>query len=215
MRIKPDPALQSDAPRSAQDPLPLPLQLALVVPAPLPGGVTRLPYTPGAWVLRKGESEIAWQMETGLIVEQALTHALSALQGGPVNSLPAPAAGYGATLDMLSVQLEYDEHLRFLLPLPLPIIGTMVGEFEVRMRMTLELGLNDAQGRQVWARSYDDGRHTGIWVYPGGYAVRAGGPDWQAGVNRMAHDAAARLAQQVVQDLREWHEAQRLKPRSL
>jgi hypothetical protein len=30
----------------------------------------------------------------------------------------------------------------------------------------------------------------------------------------MAHDAAGRLAQRVLRDLREWHEAQRLKPRS-
>jgi hypothetical protein len=44
--------------------------------------------------------------------------------------------------------------------------------------------------------------------------VRTGEPDWQAGIPQMAQDAATRLAQRVVPDLRQWHEAQRLKPRS-
>jgi hypothetical protein len=112
------------------------------------------------------------------------------------------------------VHFDYDEHLRFLLPLPLPGVGSLVGEFEVRTRMGMQLSLLDAQGRQVWTRAYDDGLRTAVWVYPGGYAVRTGEPDWQAGIPQMAQDAAKRLAQRVVPDLRQWHEAQRLKPRS-
>lgn len=210
MRIRPDPALLKDEPGPESDRLPL--QLALVIPANLPGGLTRLPLIPGDWIMRKRESAVAWQLETGLIVEQALMHVLSGAMGGELKALPsapAPDAGYGATLEWSAVRFDYDEQLRVLVPL------FWVGEFEARTRMVMQLSLLDAQGQQVWTRSYDDGLRTGIWVYPGGYAVRTGDPDWPAGIKQMAHDAAARLAQRVLADLREWHEGQRQKPRRL
>jgi hypothetical protein len=216
LRVKPDAAMLKGEPLPAKDRLPL--QLALVMPANLPGGLTRLPYTPGAWALRKRDSGLAWQLETGLIVEEALMHTLGGALGGELTAMPAapaPAAGYGVVLEMAAVHLDYDEHLRVLVPLPVPLMGTMVGEFEVRTRLILNLSLLDAQGSQVWLRSYDDGLRTGVWVVPGGYPLRNGDPDWRTGVNQMAHDAAGRLAQRVLQDLREWHEGQQRKPRSL
>jgi hypothetical protein len=38
---------------------------------------------------------------------------------------------------------------------------------------------------------------------------------WIPGVQRMAHEAASRLSQQVMQELRDWQAAERVKPRSM
>jgi hypothetical protein len=209
LRIKPDPALLKVEPLSAEDRLPL--KLALFVPPNLPGAVTVLPWMPGEWTNRKSNpGEISWKLETGSIVEQALVQTLSATLGeelAALSSAPAPEAGYSGRLELVSVQFSYNEELLNRIP-PLAWI-----EFEVRTRMAMQMSLFDAQGQLVWTRYYDDGLRTGIWQ-TGGYD-REGKVTWQKGIQRMAHDAAGRLAQQLTQDLREWYEAQRMVPRRL
>jgi hypothetical protein len=188
-RIRPDAALLRVEPQSAENRLPL--NLALVMPPNLPGAVTVLPWIPGEWAKRKSNpTEVSWKLETRLIVELALTHTLSAALGGELTSLstaPEPAAGYSGTLELVSVQFDYDEERLFLLPL-----GFGWQEFEVRTRMTMQMRLFDAQGQPVWTHHYDDGLRTGIWQ-TGGYD-RDGKVNWQTGIQRMAHDAARNLA---------------------
>ena len=70
----------------------------------------------------------------------------------------------------------------------------------------MQLKLVDAQGHQVWTRDYDDGSKQSIWDYPTDST-------WLAGIQLAAHDAAWRLSQQVLRDLRDWQAAERVRSR--
>jgi hypothetical protein len=123
--------------------------------------------------------------------------------------MPAPIDNFDGTLELVSVQFEYDERrltwFPIFIPLP-PFPGVAVGQFEASTRLTMQLRLVNAQERQVWTRSYDDGARLGVWDYP--YDST-----WLPGIKFVAHEAAWRLAQQVLQDLRDWQAAERMKPR--
>lgn len=144
----------------------------------------------------------------GRIVEQAARLALDdALIGGaqPVDALPPAAAGYSATLVLDTVRCV--DRVRLLWLLPVPIFG-IIGETEVDVQLAFDLRLLDARGRSVWTRSYDSGRV--VWKRPSG-SSEAG----DAGIVRLAHEAAWRLSQQMATDLRDWLAAERSKPREL
>lgn len=144
----------------------------------------------------------------GRIVEQAARLALDdALIGGaqPVDALPPAAAGHSATLVFDSVRCV--DRVRLLWLLPVPIFG-MIGDTEVDVQLAFDLRLLDAQGRSVWTRSYDSGRV--VWKRPSGSSESG-----DAGIVRLAHEAAWRLAQQMATDLRDWLAAERGKPREL
>ena len=147
-------------------------------------------------------------LPVGRIVEQAARLALGdALRGGvqPVDALPPAGGGVSATLVFDGVHCV--DRVRLLWLLPVPILG-IIGETEIDVQLTFELRLHDAQGRNVWTRSYDSGRV--VWKHPAGSSESA-----EAGIVRLAHEAAWRLSQQAVTDLRDWLVSERGKPREL
>jgi hypothetical protein len=144
----------------------------------------------------------------GRIVEQAARLALGdALSGGVqrVDALPPAGAGYNSTLVLDSVRCV--DRVRLLWLLPVPIFG-IIGDTEIDVLVAFEMRLLDAQGRTVWTRTYDSGRV--VWKRPAG-SKESG----EAGIVRLAHEAAWRLSQQVATDLRDWLVTERSKPREL
>jgi hypothetical protein len=85
----------------------------------------------------------------------------------------------------------------------------VIGDSEIGARLSFDLSLLDAQGRSVWTRSYDSGHE--IYKRPSFWSHERA-PD---GLVRMAHEAAWRLAQQAIADLRDWIATERNKPREL
>jgi len=144
----------------------------------------------------------------GRIVEQAVQLALGdALAGGveSVAAMPAAGAGHLATLVLDAVRGV--DRSRILWLLPVPILG-VIGDTEFDVQVAIDMRLLDAQGRTVWTHRYDSGR--AVWQRPAGSGESA-----SAGIVRLTHEAAWRLAQQAVAELREWLEAERLRPREL
>ena len=210
MQVKADPALfkvEALAPDAR-----LPMKLALLVPPTVPGAWALLPYSPGAWMTGRKDVETPVQrrMQTAMIVEAALRKSLAAaLQGElkTVSSMPIQGDSVDGILELVSVQFDYDERRLTWFPIPIPFLGGLViGQFEASARLSLQLRLVDALGRQVWTRNYDDGSRTSVWDYPGS-------SDWRAGIQLVAHEAAWRLSQQVLRDLRDWQATERTKPR--
>jgi hypothetical protein len=151
------------------------------------------------------------RIPSGRIVEQAALTALGDALPGQVEQVSAPPAssdGFKATLVIDAVRFEYHERVQMVLPLLIPVVGTLIVISEVDTRLAFDLRLLDAQGHTVLTRTYDGGRE--IWKAP---------PEtfeWSAdGIVRLAHEAAWRLAQQAVRDLRDWLEAERIRPREL
>lgn len=138
------------------------------------------------------------RLPIGRIVEQAALAALGDAMGG---------AGINATLVIDAVRAEYHRSLSLLIPAPPPLF--FIEDYTVDTRLAFDLRLVDAQGRTVWTRTYDTGteivRHESIWKV-------AATPE---GLVRIAHDAAWRLWQQAVADLRDWFAAERNKLREL
>jgi hypothetical protein len=148
------------------------------------------------------------RLQIGRITGQALLMALDdCLAGGGqwVAESTARAGDRAATLTVVSLHYEHQDHLLWIVPLPwIPSIA----QAELSARLDLELSLLDSQGRTVWTRSYSDdmGRLKHSTLEP--QVLREGVP-------RLAHEAAWRLAQRAVRDLREWVDTQRLAPREL
>ena len=146
-RIRPDPTLLDDRTASLQRTECH--EAGVGHAAEIAGAVTLLPWMPGEWVKRKSNpGEISWKLETGSIVEQALLHTFSATIGGESASLPTvpePASGYSGTLELVSVQFDYEEDCS-----PSSRFWFRWVEFEVRTRMTMQTRLFDAQGQTVW-----------------------------------------------------------------
>jgi hypothetical protein len=149
------------------------------------------------------------RLPIGRIVEQAALAALGDAMGGgvqPVEALP-PGGGVDATLVVDAVRAEYHRRLSLLIPAPPPLF--YIDDYTVDARLAFDLRLVDAQGRTVWTRTYDTGaeimKHESIWK----------GAATPEGLVRIAHDAAWRLWQQAVADLRDWLAAERNKLREL
>jgi hypothetical protein len=208
-QVKADSALFKGEPVAPESRLPL--RMALFVSPAVTGVSATLPLTPGAWIRGKKESPVVWRLQAASIAEKALLKALGeALQEGvkPVPSMP-PGDGFAGTLELVSVQFDDDERMLTLVPLLVPVVGgTMVGEFEATMRLSLQINLFDAQARQVWTKNFDDGARKAVWAYPADST-------WLPGVRQVAHEAAWRLSQQVLQQPRDWQAAERVKPRSM
>ena len=144
----------------------------------------------------------------GAIVVQAMLASADAAFVGGAQRLDAPAAagaGHAATRVIQAVRVSY--HSRLLWVLPLPVLGWL-GDQEFDVQLAVDVSLLDARGGLVWTRSYDDGRQ--VWPH-----------DWTeqgkvtAGLLRLTHEAAWRLAQRALFDMRDSIEAERMRPRSL
>jgi hypothetical protein len=174
-----------------------------------PGRVALLLQPAVRDLVHEGEDGPARQMRIpiGQIVAQAMLSSADEAFAGGAQRVDAPAhtgSGFVATLVVQSARVSY--HRRLLWLIPIPFGG--VGDFEFDAQLALDVSLLDAQGRTVWTHSYDDGRQ--IWKH-----------DWreqgqaQDGLLRLTHEAAWRLSQQVARDLRDWMEAERMRPRDL
>jgi len=198
LQVGPDPAL---FPRSAEATAgKVTGRVALWVPAQVAAAENRSERVLGA-----GSN---LHVPVGRIVEQAARLALGdALSGGvqPVDALPPAGAGVSATLVFDSVRCV--DRVRLLWLLPVPYLG-VIGDTEIDVQLTFDVRLLDAQGRSVWTRSYDGGRV--VWKRPSGSSESA-----DAGIVRLAHEAAWHLSQQAATDLRDWLAAERSKPREL
>jgi hypothetical protein len=138
-------------------------------------------------------------LQVGPMVEQALVLALDeGLQGGvqQFGAMPPTGSPFDAVLELRWVQLDF---LRHAYP-----PRTVALDFDLRVV--------DRQGRAAWSRIYHDAKD-----YPLGEQLTLVEPGETAMETevRLAHEAAWRLAQLVLRDLREWLEAERLKPREL
>jgi len=156
------------------------------------------------------EIRVNVRLPIGRIVEQAALAALGdAVSGGvqPVGAPPQSGDGINATLVIDAVRAEYHRSLSLLIPAPPPLF--FIEDYTVDTRLAFDLRLVDAQGRTVWTRTYDTGaeivKRESIWR-------AAATPE---GLVRIAHDAAWRLSQQAVADLRGWLAAERNRLREL
>jgi hypothetical protein len=112
---------------------------------------------------------------------------------------PPPAdAGFDGTLKIDSVRATCQQR---------GLTGWGPQKYESSVRLSFDASLLDARGRVVWTRTYDDvGRAT--WTPMEFYAgVKA--------IEIATHDVAWRLSQQATRDVREWLQAERMKPRDL
>lgn len=194
----------------------MPLDVALFprTPAtpdtPAPGRVAVLLQPPVKDLVHEGEDGPAQGMRIpiGRIVAQAVLASAGEVFSGGAERLEDAAGDdtrYTATLIVQSVRVSYHSHLLWMIPLP--IVGG-AGDFEFDAQLALDVTVLDPQGRVVWTRTYDDGRR--VWQHDWIDQVKA--PE---GLLRMTHEAAWRLAQQALRDLREWAEGERMRPRSL
>jgi hypothetical protein len=160
-------------------------------------------------LVHEGESGPARSLRVpvGPIIARAmLSSANEAFAGGAESLQTAAGDGqrYVATLIVQSLRVRYDSRLLWMIPLPL--LGGM-GDSEFDAHLALDVTALGPQGQVLWTRSYDDGRR--IWQH------EWTDPRFAEGLLRLTHEAAWRLAQQVMRDLREWTEGERLRPRNL
>jgi hypothetical protein len=150
------------------------------------------------------------RLPVGRIVEEAVLAAVGdALRGGVqrLHEASVAGAGFDATLVIEAVRLGHDDKLSWIVPIP--VFPFVMGDRDIYAQLAFDLSLLDAQGRTVWTRSYDGGRE--LYKRPSFWSSEP----LPVGLVRMAHETAWRLSQQAVGDLREWLEAERIKPREL
>ena len=175
-----------------------------------PGQVALLLQPAMKDMVHQGEDGPASRMRLpiGRIVAQAMLMSMDEAFAGGVQRVDEPAsagAGYGATLVIQAARVSY--HSRLLWFLPLPVLGG-AGDFEFDAQLALDASLLDGQGRVVWTHSYDSGRL--IWEHSFGEQALV-----QDGLLRLTHEMAWRLSQQAVRELRDWMDADRMRPRVL
>lgn len=194
----------------------MPLDVALFPSTPAapdtraPGRVAVLLQPEIKDLVHEGEDGPARRMRIpiGRIVAQAMLASAGEVLAGGAERLEAPAGDdtrYTATLIVQSVRVSYHSHLLWMIPLP---IGGGAADSEFDAQLAIDVTVLDPQGRVVWTRTYDDGRR--VWKHE--WLEQAKAPD---GLLRMTHEAAWRLSQQALRDLREWAEGERMRPRSL
>lgn len=142
---------------------------------------------------------VLFALQIGPMVEQALLLALDeGLQGGvqQVGAMPPAGSAFDAVLELRWVQLDLRQHAY--------PPRTVALDFELRVL--------DGQGRTAWSTIYHDAKD-----YPFGEQLTLVEPGETAMDTevRLAHEAAWRLAQQVLRDLRAWLKTDRLRPRQL
>lgn len=193
-----NPALFPRVPAAAESRAPG--RVALLVQPPVQGQVHEGVKNPATGV----------RLPVGQIVEQALlAAALDALRGGVerVPQVPPAGAGFDATLVIEAVRADHHSQLSWLIPIP--VYPFLIGDTNFYAQLAFDLSLLDAAGRTVWTRTYDSGRE--IYKRPSFWSNEKL-PD---GFLRMAHEAAWRLSQQAMTDLRDWLAVERRKPREL
>ena len=161
------------------------------------------------------EVEKRIRLQAGAIVEQALLAASGdgAQRGIHRVNEPLPAnAAFSATLVIQAVRFGYEQHIVWLVPVPLPIMPFTITKREASTQLSFDLSLLDAQGRPVWTRTYADRDGSFVWIEP---PESKDSERWPHGLGRLAHEAAWRLSQQALRDLREWLAEERMKPRQL
>jgi hypothetical protein len=144
----------------------------------------------------------------GRIVTEAMLASAGDIFAGGAQRIEASSAAdarYVATLTVQSVRVMYHFHILWFIPIP-PFNG--VGDAEYDEQLAFDITVHDPQGRVVWTRTYDDGRQ--IWQHSWTNKAKA-----SEGLLRITHEAAWRLSQKVMDDLREWVEGERMRPRSL
>ena len=192
----------------------MPLDVALFPSTPAapdtraPGRVAVLLRPAVKDLVHEGEDGPARGMRIpiGRIVAQAMLASAGEVFAGGVERLEAAAGDdtrYTATLIVQSVRVSYHSHLLWMIPLP-----GGAGDFEFDAQLAIDVTVLDPQGRVVWTRTYDYGRL--VWKHE--WLDQAKAPD---GLLRMTHEAAWRLSQQALLDVREWAERERIRPRSL
>ena len=161
------------------------------------------------------ELEKRARLHAGAFVEQAVLTAVDdGLLFGVQQFTEQPPANerFSATLVIRDVHFDYDQQLLWFIPIPIPYIGigSAIVKSEASTRLAFDVALYNAQGQLIWTRNYQDGSGRFVWTDPS-----SDGEPWRTGIGRLAHEAAWRLSQQVLVDLREWLAAERMKPRSL
>lgn len=172
---------------------------APAVAGPRLRGRVALLDTPDVRTATKLTVSYLFALQVGPMVEQALVLALDGgLQGGvqQVGAMPPAGSPFDAVLELRWVQLDFRRHVY--------PPRTVALDFDLRVV--------DGQGRAAWSRIYHDAKEHSLGellalVEPGETALET--------EVRLAHEAAWRLAQQVLHDLREWLAVERLRPREL
>jgi hypothetical protein len=175
---------------------------------------SRTPGRVALWVQPQVQATVSviervLRLQVGSIAERAVLATLGeGLQGGVQQVYAAPqAAGYSATVVIDAARFEH--HERTLWSFWVPPLSS-VSRYEATVALAFDSSLFDAQGRLVWRRTYDDDAGRLVWTTPS--ASSAPLPE---DIGRVTHEAAWRLAQQVLRDVREWMDGERMRPREL
>lgn len=150
------------------------------------------------------------RLQAGALVGQALLAALGdGLQGGvqQVDAPPSAGSGFGATLVIDAVQVKLREKLLWFVPLGYFVAAS---RHEFSTPLSVDLRLLDGQGQLLWAGNVEDSGGSLLWTNPS----TSRDPFPQA-AGRLAHEAAWRLAQRVLGQVREALAAERMKARQL
>jgi hypothetical protein len=150
------------------------------------------------------------RLQVGSIAERAVLATLDeGLQGGvqQIYGPPQAAVGYSATVVVDAVRFEHQERTLWFVWVP-PLSG--VSQYEATMTLAFDLSLFDARGRLVLRRTYDDDAGRLVWTTPS-----ADSTPLPEDIGRVVHEAAWRLAQQVLRDVREWMDGERMRAREL
>lgn len=176
---------------------------------------SRTPGRVALWVQPQVQATVSpvgpeLRLQVGAIVEQAVLATLGeGLQAGvrQIYAPPQASPGYGATVVIDAVRFEHHERTLWFIWVP-PLSG--IAQYESAITLALDLSLFDAQGRLVWRRTYDDDASRLVWTTPAATSTPL--PE---DIGRVTHEAAWRLAQQVLRDVREWVKGERMRPREL
>jgi hypothetical protein len=144
------------------------------------------------------------------IVMQALHSAADDTFARGADEVQASApARTTALLRLQAVRVSYHQSTLWFVPIPIPYLGILpLGDDEFAVQLAFDASLVDAQGRTQWTRNYDDGRQ--VWPHTMNEQHQA-----EAGLMRLTHEAAWRLAQRAVDDVRAEVEAERMRVRNL
>jgi hypothetical protein len=182
-----DPALfpRDATPRASAPPVPI----TLVVPKEVARTVARSKGI-GGFAQEEG-------LHVGRIVERAGAEALSA----------QPARPGSASVVVDAVDCTLSNHLKWLVPLPLPGVG-FLSDASTDVRVTMSLRLIDGTGRLLIERRYD----SGPYVLASQFSTKESA---QSAVRRLMHEAAWQLWQQAADDIGHALVQERMRERTL
>lgn len=172
----------------------------------LPPTVRELTHTGPPGLTQAGDRI---QLPLGAVVEAALLRQLGAAFEGGVQLVAAPTvAGVDLVVTVGAARLDFDRHLNWLVPLPLPVFLPVAASTDHIAVLALDLRITDAQGHFLAQSTVDSGRVTlerGLWKKEEPIEL----------YQKLLHQAAWQAAAKVAEAARDALRADRLRERAL